>query len=97
MKNIGKIIMAALLTMFLVAWASPSVAGNGPHRSGRMNHYRNDHRNYRSGGYLHNYPRHGYYPYGYRYKTEPSRQGHYSDFGFYLSPNGTRIQIRLGF
>ena len=97
MKNIGRIIMVALLAMFLVAWASPSVAGNDHYRPGQMNHYKNDHRNYRFGGYLHNYPRHRYYPYGYRYKTQPFRQGQYSDFGFNLSPMGTRIQIRLGF
>jgi hypothetical protein len=97
MKNIGKIIMVALLAMFLVGWASPSMAGNGHYRPGQMNHYKNDHRNYRFGRYLHNYPRHGYYPYGHRYKTEPFRRGHYSDFGFYLSPNGSRIQINLGF
>ena len=97
MKNIGKIIMAALLVMSLVAWASPSVAGNDHYRPGRVNHYKNDHRNYRSGGYLHNYPRHRYYHYGYHSQTKPFRRGHYSDFGFYLSPNRTRIQIRLGF
>ena len=97
MKNIGKIIMAALLAMFLVAWASPSVAGNGHYRSGQMIHHKNDPRNNRFGGHLHNYPRHRYDRYGYQHRTQPFPQGRYSDLGFYLSPEGTRIQIRLGF
>ena len=97
MKNIGKIIMATLLAMSLMAWASLSVAGNGHYRPGQMNHYKNDHTNYSFGGYLHNYTRHRYHHYGNHYQTQPFPPGHYSDLGFYLSPRGTRIQIRLGF
>ena len=97
MKNIGKIIVAGILAMSLIIWASPSVAGNGHYRSGHRNYYKNDPRNQRFDGYQHNYPSQRYYHYGYGYKPGDFRNSHYSNFGLYLSPNRTRIQIRFGF
>ena len=46
MKNIGKITIISFLAMVLVAWASPSEAGNSRARSGHKNHYKNNQRNH---------------------------------------------------
>jgi hypothetical protein len=104
MKNIGKITIAALLAMFLVAWASPSEAWNGRARSVHRNHYKNNqgkqysvHRNRRVRGHHHYYPNHRYSHYRSHYKPRYYRYGHYSHFGLRLSPHGTRIHIGLGF
>jgi len=97
MKNIGKIMIAVLLAMFLVTWASPSEARSGHYRSIHRNHYENVQRNYRSYGYHRNYPKQRCYNYGYHYKPHDYRYGHYSHFGLYLSPNTSGIHIRFGF
>jgi hypothetical protein len=116
MKNITKIIIAALLAMCLVAWGSPAEARGDHNRSGRSkvykkanrSHYQRVYRNQRFNGYHHNYPKHPYYRYGYKYKPNLYRYGynyrpnyyghdHYSLFGLWVSPYRTRIHIRFGF
>jgi hypothetical protein len=98
MKNIGKIIIAALLAMSLIIWTSPSEAGNGHYRSGHRSYYKNGPSNQRFDRYQHNYPSRRYNNhYGYDYKPRDFRNSHYSNFGLYLSPNRTRIQIRFAF
>lgn len=89
--------IAVLLAMLLVTWASPSEAWSGRYRSIQRNHYVTGHRNYRLQGYHLNYVRHRYYHYGYNCRPQHYRYGHYSQFGLHLSPNRSSIHIRFGF
>ena len=97
MKNIGKIMIAVFLAMLLVTLASPAEAWSGRYRSVQRSHYVNGHRNYRLQGYHRNYVRQTYYHYGYNFRPQHYRCGHYSQFGLQLSPNRSSIHIRLGF
>jgi len=97
MKNIGKIMIAALLAMTLVAWASPSEAWSGHGRSGYIKQYKHGNRNHGVNRYTCYYPRQRYYHYGYRYKPQHVVHGHYSHRGLHHSSYGTRAHIRLGF
>ena len=105
MKNITKIMIAALLAMCLVAWGSPAKARDGHYRSGHSgvykkanrSHYQRVYRNHRFYGYNHPYARHPYYRYRYNYRPNYYGYGHYSLFGLSVSPYGTQIHIGFGF
>ena len=105
MKNITKIIIAALLAISLVAWGSPAKARDGHYRSGHSgvykkanrSHYQSVYRNQRFYGYNHPYARHPYYRYRYNYRPNYYGYGHYSLFGLSVSPYGTQIHIGFGF
>jgi len=96
-KNIGRIMVAALLAMTLVAWASPSEARSGHGRSGYTKQYKHDNWNHGVHRYTCYYPGQRNYHYGYRYKSHPVRHGHYAHRGLHDSSYGTRVHIRLGF
>jgi len=55
MKNIGKIIIATFLAMFLVVWAFPSEARNGRARSGQRKHYNNGQKKHYKIGHRNHY------------------------------------------
>ena len=97
MKNIAKIMSVALLAMFLVAWTSPSEAGPGHKRSGHSTYYKRGSRSHGVHAYQHRYPRQGYYRQGHGIALPHFRPAHYSNFGLFCSPRGTRIQIGFGF
>jgi hypothetical protein len=89
--------IAALLVVFMIAWASPSEAWSGHGRSAHKNQSTNGKKIRGVHGYHHYHPRPSYYHYGYRYKPDHFRYGHYSNLGLLYSPHGTRVHVSLGF
>jgi hypothetical protein len=97
MKNIGKIMIAALLAVCLVALASPSGAWSGHGRSMHKKQYKHVKRYHNVYRYHHYYPKHRYYHYGYHYRPHHFRRGYCSHLGLYHSSYGTRVHIGFGF